>query len=128
MSLPDIESLELLYKAFWGRRDRIRELGIVVETGTGRTRKGGPDPYNLTEYFVDADGKDILRCLKLPGICLFPFLIPSSKILLRGEYVYIYKQLLSIFESDFETCGGAVVTGYSGIGKKCDLCVPRTLI
>jgi hypothetical protein len=114
MSFPDVEVLELLHETYWGQRNTFRKLCSVR---AGRIPRAGSDPYDLTKYCVDKDGKDACRFLELPGIRLFPLLRPSSKILLRSEYVYIYERLLSIFESDFETCGGAVVTGYSGIGN-----------
>jgi hypothetical protein len=88
MSAPPSCDLELLYNKFWGQRDKIKELGLVVNCA--RVPKYGCDPYELTKVCVDKNGKDVLRTLNLPNIRLFPFFKPSSKILLRSEYVYMY--------------------------------------
>jgi hypothetical protein len=124
--LPSVKDLKRLYEKFWGKRNQIRELGVVV-TCEG-VPKEGCDPYNLTEFCVDEDGNDLLRTLELPaGIKLFPFLSPSTKILLRREYVYIYKCLKSCFDKRFEKYKGAVVTGHPGIGGICSSFVSEAL-
>jgi hypothetical protein len=118
MSCPSIKNLKLLHETFYGNRSRIKELGVVV-TCEGVPKKGC-DPYDLTEFCVDEQGNDVLRTLEMPaGIKLFPFLRTSTKILLRREYVYIYKNLKSCFDKRFEKCNGAVVTGHPGIGGIC---------
>jgi hypothetical protein len=113
MSAPSPCDLELLYKTFWGKRNEIKELGIVVSCAI--VPKDGCDPYELTKVCVDKKGNDVLRTLELPNIRLFPFFKPSSKILLRSEYVYMYEQVNN--RSQSTASSGVVVTGYPGIGK-----------
>jgi hypothetical protein len=126
MCCPSVEDLKLLHEIFWGKRSQIKELGVVVSCEG--VPKEGCDPYNLTEFCVDEHGNDLLRTLELPaGIKLFPFIEPSTKILLRREYVYTYKNLKSCYDKQFKKRKGAVVIGHPGIGGICCSFIPGAL-
>jgi hypothetical protein len=56
-----------------------------------------------------------LRTLDLSHLPVFRLVHESAKILIRDEFIILYKELISIFESRRR---GVVVTGQPGIGEK----------
>jgi hypothetical protein len=112
MAAPTVRHLDFIYKEFWGARDRIREseyIDIVCHPS-----KNDFDPYNLSEPYPDG-----LRTLELKGIPFFPFIRPSTTILLCDEYIHMYKQAVYEYDSHFhqEEGTGVVITGQEGIGE-----------
>jgi hypothetical protein len=109
---------KLLWEQFWGRRDSIRKhMSVHPLPSSSAESLPASDLYNLSEPCPQA-----LRTLSLSQLPIFKLAgHESTKILIRDEFITVYKLLVTVFEN---LCAGSingygiVVTGQPGIGEK----------